>query len=449
MSSNKKQVPGSKSDLVKPNQRLISASRAQSSQLPISDEARAHRKALIRDALKASEKLDDRRQELEFTIGEQEELQAELDSTNLNIKTHVALMKDSTAIITEALRKAQKVLDAADAAMGSAKAELRITGVRVAKTSSPFQDIKQEQKGITLLIIARTPARANNLAVKWKPTAEELESFSEAGTPTPSGRHASGSGTQHPALATTPSPTKEGLGHMDNTISQGSQDDDSLSQGSQDDAQLSFPPTPSQNTVCYAPAMPKQPRNGTQSTAASNVSGIEVLSTPPTPGGSIIAANFTPINTTPGQMCACYIVYIGNGGGHGLFKFWSSAYGRPPAHCGKNLVQGYKDAVWKGFRDAERAVQYYKEVKDWGIFPKIAEYIRAKYTGRVLFFIVTKGVSPGVYSGLNSLIHQGLQYRGSQVHTFGGTKTQAIERYDEFVINGQVEYFPGVPGGHV
>ncbi|KAL0569760.1 hypothetical protein V5O48_012203 [Marasmius crinis-equi] len=205
-------------------------------------------------------------------------------------------------------------------------------------------------------------------------------------------------------------------------------------------AVISYPPTPVANVhldrATPGASFTPTPTNGTRT---------------PTPGCSIVGPGGNPIQGTihGNQKFVAYVVYVGNGGAHGVFKYWHKNKKYPTVPAGSPFVEGYADALWKGIRNEERAREYYEECRDWQVFDRIQEFLRGKYAGKVMYFIVTKGLQPGVYNNVKDLVETGLGYRGGQVYTFQGSRPEASTQFTAFYGKGEVEQWDGIQDGDV
>ncbi|KAL0564715.1 hypothetical protein V5O48_017326 [Marasmius crinis-equi] len=360
--------------------------------------------------------------EIGFCLAERAELQSELSLVDKKLE---ALRgddnKDKNDAITNALREAKRVL----------VVEYDNTGgdLKIAPKVKPDQS----------LFIPGTPSQRSNTGKNWKPTDDELDSFSEVGSTvsspcvTPAQRIRNwSSSTQYTMYRPSPSrdlpsptPSRYELGR--NIFQTGKC------------GTVSFPPMPSQRTTGYEPATPSTSRNAVDATLA--------LTGPAVPGTTIIADGPPLALIIPGQKFSRYIVYISFLGGHALVKYWKPSKSRPGVACGAPLVEGFEDAVWKGFTDSDRAQQYYNDCKKWKIFDTIVDFLKEKQQGRIVYLIVTKGINPGVYDDHKDLVHRGLAYRGGQVHIFVGSKTKALAQFSEFERRGEVEKFEGIEDG--
>ncbi|KAK7015550.1 hypothetical protein VNI00_019084 [Paramarasmius palmivorus] len=121
-----------------------------------------------------------------------------------------------------------------------------------------------------------------------------------------------------------------------------------------------------------------------------------------------------------------YVVYIGQGGSHGVYKDYQTAM--------TVARQDDKNRLIKKFPDAKLAKKCYDDCVRWGVLDLLAEPWAANE-----LFIVVKGANPGVYSGRGRLLKVGLRWRGGYVVRVLGTEPEAKLFYETYVAGGETE----------
>ncbi|KAK7435865.1 hypothetical protein VKT23_019396 [Stygiomarasmius scandens] len=144
----------------------------------------------------------------------------------------------------------------------------------------------------------------------------------------------------------------------------------------------------------------------------------------------------TPIVTVqPGGQYPYYVVYVGEGGKHGLFFSWKSNEGEDIIGASSIYDRNNHDHVVKGFIDLDRARSFYWEFLNSDIPRLLAEQEPTPDE----HFIVAQGVRPWVYSSRKSLIMDGLQYRGGVVRRYKGGLGDAWALYNKWSEAGLVK----------
>ncbi|KAK7060253.1 hypothetical protein VNI00_001018 [Paramarasmius palmivorus] len=127
--------------------------------------------------------------------------------------------------------------------------------------------------------------------------------------------------------------------------------------------------------------------------------------------------------TYVGSSFPAYLVYVGPNKEHRLFYSWETIL-QIGVEGAKEWLAGAKMTYYKGFTSSERARQYFRECEETGVFDALK--VEPRQRGGTLYYIVSRGVKPGVYSTKHELIRDGLQWRGGQVTVWDGEEEGAM-----------------------
>ncbi|EEB89274.1 hypothetical protein MPER_12643 [Moniliophthora perniciosa FA553] len=202
------------------------------------------------------------------------------------------------------------------------------------------------------------------------------------------------------------------------------------------------PPDSVTKSFLVPSTMTSQHNSGAKHQEVAHTPGSPV---PRTPGGIIRAsAKLTSGGDVveAGSNFPAYIVYVGPNNEHRFFTSWFAPSAPRKTIPEKNIegleewVAGHAKSYFKGFRSSKRAREFFQECEDDGVFDVLK--VEPKQPGNQLFYIVTCGVAPGVYTSKAQLVRNGLQFRGGTVTVYDGSLSEAKRMFNHWKGEGIV-----------
>ncbi|KAK7457916.1 hypothetical protein VKT23_010263 [Stygiomarasmius scandens] len=177
--------------------------------------------------------------------------------------------------------------------------------------------------------------------------------------------------------------------------------------------------SPSKSTFASPPPSPSK------STRSFYGNGV-----PSTSKGKPKAA--TVPSPTKGSNYICYVVYYGIEGQHGIFDSWK--YARPLVYYRNGVF--FEGAIYKGFGNPQLAATFYQLYMDSGALQKLL-----LPPAELEYFMVTKGIQPGVYLRKH-VVSIGLCWQGGEIERFEEPKWEVDAKFKELKDKNLLEYYP-------